>query len=194
MPTPVRDLPTRYGAVAMTMHWTIAALIIANLIIGLSMTDPDIPSLIAVHKSIGLLVLVLSVLRLVWRWVNPVPPPPLGLNRWVRIAGRFTHYLFYALMIIIPLAGWLMVSAGARGHPTSFFGLFDWPPFPTLSDMTRSQAHPYHEAFETTHVVLAWAMLFLIPMHIFAALYHHYYRADNVLRRMLPGAKLRSGV
>lgn len=178
----------------MTLHWIIAALIITNIILGLSMTEPDIPSLIALHKSIGFTILVLSVLRLVWRWMNPVPPPPMGLNRWIRVSGRFTHYLFYALIIIIPLSGWIFTSAGAMGHPASVFGLFNWPAFPGFSEMTRSVARPYHSAFHTMHVWLAWAMIGLVPLHIFAALYHHFYRGDNVLLRMLPGVRLRSGV
>jgi cytochrome b561 len=194
MTTHVRDLPTRYGAVAATLHWTIALAIIANIIIGLDMTEPDIPSLIALHKSIGFLVLVLSVLRLVWRWVNPVPPPPMGLSPFIRVSGRFTHHLFYFLIVVIPLAGWLMVSAGSMGHPTSVFGLFDWPAFPVLSEMKRSVAHPYHEVFQIVHVWLAWSMIGLVPLHIGAALYHHFVRRDNTFLRMLPGVKLRGGV
>lgn len=193
------DTPARYGAVAMTLHWLIAASIIVNLYIGLEMGDmprgdPDHMTYLFYHKSIGLTVLALSVLRLVWRWMNPVPPPPAGLNRWIRVSGLFMHYLFYFMIIAIPLAGYLMSSVGAQGHGISVFRLFDWPAFPGLSDMTRSTGHPYHEAFETIHVWLAWAMIVLIPMHIGAALYHHFVRGDNVLLRMLPGAKLRSGV
>jgi cytochrome b561 len=74
------------------------------------------------------------------------------------------------------------------------FGLFDWPAFPVLSGMTRSVAHPYHEVFETAHIWLAWGMIGLVPLHILAALYHHFVRRDNALLRMLPGVRLRSGV
>lgn len=198
MNTPTRDLPTRYGAVAMTLHWLIAAAIIVNLYLGLSLDDyargdPQKFVVLGWHKSIGLLVLSLSVARLLWRWMNPAPPPPQGLNRWIRVSGTAAHHLFYFLMIFIPLAGWLMVSAGAQGHGTPFFGLFDWPAFPILSGLPRSAAHPWHETFETAHVVLAWSMLILIPAHILAGLYHHLVRRDNVLLRMLPGSKLRSG-
>jgi cytochrome b561 len=183
----------------MTLHWVIAIFIITNLYLGLSFDDyargdPMKFQVIALHKSIGFTVLALSVLRLVWRWMNPVPPPPKGLPRWARIAGVSLHHLFYFLIIAIPLAGWLMVSSGAMGHGTPVFGLFEWPAFPGLSQMTRSVAHPYHEVFETAHVWLAWAMIGLVPLHILAALYHHFVRGDNALLRMLPGARLRSGV
>lgn len=106
----------------------------------------------------------------------------------------FMHHLFYFLMVVIPLAGWMMVSSGAQGHGTPFFGIFDWPAFPILSGLPRSAAHPYHETFETVHVWLAWAMIGLVPLHILAGLYHHFVKHDNVLLRMLPGTKLRSGV
>jgi cytochrome b561 len=199
MTAPVLDRPTRYGAVAMALHWVIAAAIIANLYIGLEFSDmprgdPDKAMLMGWHKSIGLTVLVLSILRLIWRWMNPVPPPPQGLNRWIRVSGTAVHHLLYFMMIVIPLAGWMMVSSGAQGHGTPFYGLFDWPAFPGLSGLPRSAAHPYHEAFETVHVWLAWAMIVLVPAHILAGLYHHFVRYDNVLLRMLPGVKLRSGV
>lgn len=199
MTTPIRDLPSRYGAVAMTLHWIIAAAIITNLYIGLEASDlprgdPDKFTMLSWHKSIGLTVLTLSILRLVWRWVNPVPPPPPGLSRWMRVLGTFMHHLFYFLIVVIPLAGWMMVSSGAQGHGTPVFGVFDWPAFPGLSGLPRSAAHPYHEAFETVHVWLAWAMIGLVPLHILAGLYHHFVKHDNVLLRMIPGTKLRSGV
>lgn len=199
MNTPNRDLPNRYGTVAMILHWLIAAAIIANLYIGLTAPDlprgdPDKMFLMGWHKSLGLAVLALSVLRLVWRWMNPAPPPPPGLSPMIRALGLGMHYLFYFLIIAIPLAGWLMVSSGSQGHGISFFGLFDWPAFPYLTDLPRHEAHPYHEVFGTAHTVFAWAMLGLLPLHILAGLYHHFIRGDNVLLRMIPGSRLRSGV
>ena len=151
---PVVKAPLRYGTVAMSLHWLIAAAVIANLCIGLYMADlpradPSKFELIALHKSIGLTVLALSVLRVVWRLVNPVPLPPPGLAPWLKFAGRAVHFLLYFLIVAIPLAGWLMVSVGSMGHPTPVFGLFGWPSFPILADMSRAAGHPYHEAFET---------------------------------------------
>lgn len=90
---PVQNSTLRYGSVAMTLHWLIAAFVIANLAIGLYMSDlprsdPSKLDFISWHKSIGLTVLTLSILRLVWRLINPVPPPPAGLNPWIRLAVR----------------------------------------------------------------------------------------------------------
>ena len=193
---PAGNTTLRYGTVAMSLHWLIAATVIANIAIGLIMsdlprTDPTKFQLIALHKSIGLTVLTLSVLRLVWRSVNPVPPPPPGLNSLMKFAGRAVHFILYFLIVAVPLAGWLMVSVGSMGHPTPMFGLFGWPSFPILSDMTRSAGHPYHEAFESVHVLLAWGMIVLVPIHIAAALYHQFVRGDDVLVRMLPGTRVR---
>jgi len=192
MTTPIRDLPNRYGAVAMTLHWLIAAAIIVNLVIILLADDVSRPEKIQIlwwHKSIGLSVLLLSIVRVVWRWLNPVPPPPPGLPAYQRIAGTALHHLFYFLILAIPLAGWLMVSTNAQ--PIPYFGLFNWPAFPGLSGMAHENAHAYHEAFETVHVVLGWSLVGLIPLHIAAGLYHHFALKDNVLLRMLPGTKLR---
>ena len=194
MSASVRNLPTRYGAIAMTLHWLIAAAIITNVIVVLAAPEDRSPERIAMmsfHMALGLTVLVLSILRLVWRWINPVPPPPLGLAPWMRIAGSATHHLLYGLMIAIPLAGWLMVSAN---HFTpSWFGLFAWPALPGFGGLDKAASHQWHETFETIHVVLGWAMIVLIPAHIGAGLYHHLVRQDNVLLRMLPGTRLRGG-
>ena len=189
---PAMNTTLRYGSVAMTLHWLIAAAIIVNIFVGLYMGDlpreaPSTFEIFALHKSIGLAVLALSVLRVVWWLVNPIPPSPSGLARWMKIAGKAAHYLFYFLIVAIPLAGWLMVSVGSMGHPTSVFGLFDWPSFPILADIPRSAGRPYHEAFETIHVLLAWGAIVLILLHVGAALYHQFIRKDQLISRMWYG-------
>lgn len=207
---PASNTALRYGTVAMTLHWLIAALLIANICIGLYFSDlldtahelarqnsADAAKYqtmalqyVPLHKSIGLTVLLLSVFRLVWRLVNPVPPPPASIPAWMRFGARVSHALLYVLIIGIPLTGWLMISAGAMGHPTSVFGLFGFPPAPGLSGLPRSVAHPYHEMFESAHVFLAWSAIVLVPIHVLAAIYHHFLRGDDVLRRMLPGTNV----
>jgi cytochrome b561 len=195
MNTPVRDLPTRYGIVAMTLHWLIAAAIITNIIVILSVPEDRSPqafALMSFHMALGLTVLVLSILRLIWRVINPSPPPPAGLNRWIHVSGKAMQHVLYTLMVAIPLAGWLMVSASH--FSPSWFGLFTWPAFPGFAGLDKAASHDWHETFETIHVVLGWAMVVLIPCHIGAGLYHHVLRKDNVLLRMLPGTRLRNGV
>lgn len=185
----------RYGTVAMGFHWLIALLVIANICVGLYMgdlprSDPMKFQIFQIHKSIGLTVLALSVLRVLWRVINPVPPIPRGMSTPLTFAAKAMHWLFYFLIVAVPLAGWIMVSASPLGNGTSFFGLFVWPNLPFFTGMTREALHPVHETFETAHVFLAWSMIVLVPLHVAAALYHHFLRRDDVLRRMLPGTQV----
>jgi cytochrome b561 len=188
----------RYGTVAMTLHWLIALLAIGNLCSGLAFADimahsnPWRFTIIQMHKSVGLTILVLSVLRLSWRLVNPVPPSPRGISPVLKFLERLTHYLFYFLIIAIPLAGWLMVSASPSGIPTMYFGLFQWPALPFFDGLTRPERAHYTHTFAAAHAYLAFFTIALIVLHVGAALYHHYIRRDGVLRRMWFGAAARS--
>ncbi|MEJ1969869.1 MAG: cytochrome b [Rhizomicrobium sp.] len=187
-----RNTVLRYGSVAMTLHWLIAALLIANIALGLYMGelprgDPNKFAIVQIHKSIGLTVLVLSLARLAWRLVNPVPPLPRGMGPVLRFGAHLSHFLLYFLIVFIPLTGWIMVSASPLGNGTLYFGLFDWPNLPLFTGVPRAELRPYHELFETGHVYLAWSAIVLVPIHVVAALYHHALRRDDVLKRILPG-------
>jgi cytochrome b561 len=189
---PAKNTTLRYGNVAMTFHWVIALLVIANIGLGLYMgdlprSDPMKFTIFQIHKSIGLTVLVLSILRVLWRFVNPIPPLPAGMNPALKFGAHAAHFLLYFLIVFIPLTGYIMVSASPLGNGTSYFGLFDWPNLPLFTGMTREQLHPIHETWEDIHVYLAWSAIVLIPIHILAALYHGMIRRDGVLSRMVPG-------
>ncbi|HWA31706.1 MAG TPA: cytochrome b [Rhizomicrobium sp.] len=184
---------TRYGAVAMTLHWIIAALLLLNIYLGLSFGsypkgDPALLQAVMFHKSIGLTILMLSVLRVVWRLLNPVPPLPAGMHPVLRFAARATHFLLYFLILAIPLSGWAMTSIGSR--PIPFFGLFEWPKLGFLATLPAAQQHATHESLEGIHEFLAWSAIVLIVIHVAAALYHHFLRGDEVMRRMLPGTNV----
>jgi len=190
-----RNTTDRYGTVAATLHWLIALFVIANICLGLYMadlprSDPNKFMIFQTHKSIGLTVLVLSVLRVIWRLINPVPALPAGLSAPLRYAAHASHFLLYFLIVFIPLTGWIMVSASPLGNGTLYFGLFDWPNLPLFTGMTRAELHPMRETFETAHVILAWSAIVLVPLHVGAALYHHFWRGDTVLRRMVPGTTI----
>jgi len=184
------DIQLRYGMVAMLFHWVIAALLIANICLGLYFADlPSGPwkgELAQWHKSIGLTVLVLSLLRLAWRLTHAVPPLPAEMYWGLRAAARGSHYLFYFLIVAIPLTGWIMVSASAIGRPTVYFHMFNWPHIWFLADLPRQQKVGIHDMLETMHNVLAWSAIVLIPLHVAAALYHQFIRRDEVLLSMLP--------
>jgi cytochrome b561 len=180
----------------MTFHWLIAILITTNLGLGfyfvkiLDSHDPSFFAIVQLHKSIGLTVLVLSVLRLGWRLVNPIPPLPSNFTAPMRVLARGTHYLFYFLIIAVPLFGWATVSASPRGTPTMYFGLFHWPHLPLLSTLPRAAKREYTEMLGGIHGYLAYSALGLLLLHVSAALWHHFARRDTVLRRMLPGTNV----
>jgi cytochrome b561 len=180
----VRNSATRYGSVAMALHWLIALFIIVNICLGLYFpdlprSDPNKFTLAQIHKSIGLTVLVLSVARVAWRLVNPVPPLPATMNAALKFLARTTQFLLYFLILAIPLTGWLMVSASRIALPTPYFFLFNWPNLPKIGS---------HEQWENIHTILAWSAIVLIPIHVAGALYHQFIRRDTVVSAMLPGS------
>ncbi len=190
---------TRYTAVAITLHWAIAAAIIANLVLGLWMSRAIESSAgrstaidaFQIHKSIGLTVLVLSLLRVAWRCLYPPPPLPGHMKPGERAVAQVTHWLFYGLMVGIPLSGWFYVSTQWRGDapftiPTLWFGLFEVPHLlglhqadPALRDRLASLAI-------SSHTMLALALTLLLVVHVAAALRHQFWQRDGILARMLP--------
>jgi cytochrome b561 len=191
----VRNTTLRYGSVAMTFHWIIAGLIVTNIVLGLwfgefmGRGDPAKFMVVQFHKSIGLTVLVLSILRVIWRLMNPHPPIP-WVHPALKTLALISHHTLYFLMLAIPLTGYVMVSASPLGNGTNFFGLFDWPNLPFFAGQTREQLKPVHELWGTAHVLLAWSSIALIPIHVGGALYHQFIEKDDVMRRMLPGTKV----
>lgn len=186
---------TRYGVVAMSLHWLIAVAVIALLALGMVMTrlplgDPLKFDLYQLHKSIGILVFLLSCARLGWRLANPPPPLPLSLPDWERRAARITHTAFYLLMIVLPITGWMLVSASPWNIPTRPFGLFMLPHLPWFS--THPQKARLEDALIEVHSLGGWIFAALLALHVAAALRHHFILRNTVLRRMLPGRELES--
>jgi cytochrome b561 len=136
------------------------------------------------HKWIGMSILMLVVLRLLWRWTNTVPAAPPGMPGWQIGAARLSHISLYALLIIQPLAGWMMSSAKALS--VTWFGLFTFPDLVPPSQQTFELMHEIHE-------VCAMLILVLAALHVAAALKHHFVDHDDVLRRMLPMRLRRKG-
>jgi len=186
----------RYGTVAMTLHWLIAVLLICNLLAGfylanvMSDDNPLHLPFIQIHKSVGLTILMLSVLRLLWRIINPIPPLPSGMSQMLRVLARGSHYLFYFLIIAIPFAGWAWTSSSTKGIPTYYFGLFPWPNIPFLADLPRAQKIANGHLFHESHEYLAYSAAVLLALHFSAALYHQFFRHDEVLKRMWFGTRI----
>jgi cytochrome b561 len=181
---PNRSNPTRYGAVAQTFHWCIAALVVTQFV--LAYTAADLPlgvhklALLARHKSFGMTVLMLAVLRLLWRLKNPPPELPSGMTPLERMLARGTHVAFYVLLFAMPITGWLMSSA--KNYSVSWFGLFTWP---NLIGKNAAQ----FDFLRSTHHLLSDALFVIAVLHILAALKHHFWNKDDVLLRMLPFIK-----
>lgn len=180
----------------MALHWGIATAILANVVLAfyfndlLDHHDPARLWLVQTHKSIGLSVMVLVLIRLAWRLVNPVPQLPAELIASQRTLAHISHCGLYALMILVPLLGWGLASASRTGVPTYFFGTFAWPNIGPIAGMTRDGKKLYGHWFGIGHEWLGYVMVLLAVAHMGAAMYHHFARRDAVLRRMLPGTTL----
>jgi cytochrome b561 len=183
----LRNTDTRWGGVAQAFHWLIAALIVVQGAIGLTMVElgmtPTKVKVFALHKSIGLTVLALVLLRLAWRLTQRAPRE-VPMPAWQRAAARMSHFLLYVLILALPFSGWLFNSAA--NFPLEWFGLVHVP------SLTRG-LDPVLKAFALrTHVVLFWVLVAVVAVHVFAALWHHFRQRDDVLLRMLPARRKRN--
>ncbi|WP_297801343.1 YceI family protein [uncultured Brevundimonas sp.] len=191
----------RYSAVAILLHWLIGLSILAMIPMGWWMSDaieqPETQALayrvFQIHKSIGFLILALSVLRLVWRITHPVPALPAQMHGWERFAARATHVAFYALMIGLPLTGWAYVSSGwavatdtPLAVPTSWLGLFGIPHLPFIENAGEAARRTIAYVAMGAHSKLAWGAIVLVVLHVGAALKHQFFDRDGVLAHMVP--------
>ncbi len=172
----------RWGPVSQTFHWLIVLLILSIATIGLIMVDlPKTPKyfwVYTLHKSLGLIVLTLAVLRLGWRLYAGAPAPVPGTPRWQERIASVTHWLLYALIFVMPLSGWLYDSSSGL-RPFRWFGLIEVPKLSPPNESLRALSHDAHEA-------LFWVLVLLVVAHAGAALYHHLIQNDATLTRMLP--------
>jgi cytochrome b561 len=159
------------------LHWTMAAMILAMLFIGIGMVSSVAAyhDLVSVHRPLGILVLVLVAIRLINRLVNPPPPLPSGMPRWQRLVARGSHVLLYALMFAVPLVGWAMLSA-AR-YPVVLYGPLQLPPIAPQSPMLFA-------VLRETHTVLALLLFATFLVHLAAALTHALIFRDDVFASM----------
>jgi cytochrome b561 len=179
----------RYSAIAMVLHWAIAALILTNIAIAWQFR-PTMSlhqfNLFQLHKSVGITVLLLSVLRLVWRLMNPPPPYPPTMKPWERSLAHAVHGAFYVIMIGMPLTGWAMVSTAALDLPTLLYKTVPWPHIGPLHSLPPGPKHAANAVAQTSHVWLGYLAYALIVLHVAAALKHQLVDRDGVLWRMLP--------
>ena len=176
----------RYHPVAMALHWIMALCIIFMIVLGLVMEDiTPVASRFEwfqIHKSLGLTILLLSVLRLGWRLLHTAPPLPTHMSKLEKLAAHGGHWGLYVLMFAMPLSGWAMVSASGK-YPTIFFGLFTVPHLPIPAEHAKTIGGIAHEGHEITAVYLA---IGLIVLHVLAALKHQFIDKDHLFARMMP--------
>ncbi|MGK2284763.1 cytochrome b [Pedomonas sp. V897] len=183
---------SRYSTVAIVLHWLIALAMIALLVMGFWMGDaikkPETQALafevFQIHKSLGLTVLVLTLVRLAWRLGHRPPPLPYSMPGWQKTAAHATAWAFYALLLIMPLSGWVIVSTSPFGLPTMWFGLFEWPHLTPLAE--AANRIQINGAAEEVHELLALGAVGLLALHVAGALKHHFIDRDDVLTRMIP--------
>lgn len=184
----LKNPPDRWGAVSQSLHWLIVLLILGLAIVGLTMTGlPKTPKyfwVYTLHKSVGITVLALVLLRLGWRAYAGRPEPLAATPRWQRRVASLTHFFLYALVLAQPLSGWLYDSASGL-RPFKLFGLFTMPKLVAPDEATADLSRSAHEW-------LFWTLLALVIVHAGAAFYHHLFRNDATLARMLPRGWLKS--
>lgn len=170
-----------FNLLARMLHWVMAALVLVMLFIGIGMVStvsPRYAGLLSIHKSVGVIILVLVAVRLVNRLARPYPALPADLPDWQRVSAQVSHFLLYALMFALPLIGWGMLSA--QGYPIVIFGGVTLPPI-LPHDLG------VFAILRTTHAILAYLLFATFLAHMTAGLFHGLIRRDEVLPSMTWG-------
>jgi cytochrome b561 len=183
--TTVPSLKQRYSATAMGLHWLIALMIVAGFYLGWIMTDipgftPTKLKYFSWHKWIGVTVFALAVIRLAWRLTHRAPEMPLGMAPLQKLAAEGAHMMLYALMLVIPISGYLYSSAA--GIQVVYLGIV---PLPTLIGPDTA----LKTMLRIVHIWLNYTLLALVTVHVLAALKHHFIDRDGLLARMIPFLK-----
>ncbi|MFP3943203.1 MAG: cytochrome b [Alphaproteobacteria bacterium] len=184
----LRNTERGYGAVAKLFHWLIALAVIGMLIFGyiianeLRPLSSDYLELVQWHKAAGVTILGLVLVRLLWRWLNRTPALPESISSVERAGAKLTHWGFYILLIAMPVTG-LLIQASFEYREDFSPWIIEW--FPFLKAVPVDEG--LHETFKEIHEIIAWIIVGVLALHVGAALRHHIFKKDDVLKRMLPG-------
>ena len=170
-----------YGNVSKNFHWIMAILIVSNLILGFFLDDlengPIKFLLFGIHKSTGIMVLMLLILRFFWRIVNIVPAP-LGRIKFLNVLAKLAHYFFYFILLSITLSGW--IYSNAKGYPVNVFGLFS---VPSLVEKNNEIAN----IAINIHIISVYTFIAVLSLHVLVSVFHHYILKDKTLSRIWYG-------
>jgi len=185
------SIPDRYTKPAIILHWVIAVLMVLNVILGLSaenVRDEWVRPIVDTHKSIGITLLGLAILRLLWRATHEPPAMPQGYGRLERVAAHLAHWALYGVMFLLPLSGWMHDSAwkDAATHPMQYFGLFEWPRIGWIMAIEPLSKEGLHDLFGAVHLWLGNLLYVLFALHVLGALKHQILDREKELQRMLP--------
>ncbi|ELP95457.1 cytochrome b [Pseudomonas syringae] len=171
--------PERFNLVAQMLHWTMAAAILAMLFIGVTMMTSLTwrPDLLDLHQPLGIAILLLAIVRLVNRLRHGAPVLPADIPRWQVISAKASHWVLYALMLLLPLLGWGVRSAG--GWPVTMFPGVTLPPIAPIHSV-------WYAVLRDAHGQLAWFLFAVVLVHLSAALMHAWVRRDGVFSTMTP--------
>ena len=200
-----RDVYDRFSVL---VHWVTACCVVVLLGLGWWMmelirnpaTRAQAFPLFPIHKSIGILVLMLSAARISWGLARKAPPFPASVAAWERKTAHAVQALFYLLLVIVPLSGWLYASTEWAESldkeflaPTKFFGLFTVPYMPTVAEAAQPVRRFLSFHLSSVHAYLAYGLLTFVALHVCGALKHHFVSRDSMLRRMIPWLPARAG-
>jgi len=185
------SLPERYTRPAIILHWVIALLMILNIALILSverLPDDWVRPAVDTHKSIGITVLGLVLLRILWRATHRPPAMPPSYGRLERIGAHAAHGALYLVMVLLPLSGWMHDSAwkDAATHPMQLFGLFEWPRIGWIMDVAPEAKERLHDLFGGVHIWAGYVLYVLFALHLIGALKHQFLDGEAELQRMLP--------
>jgi cytochrome b561 len=183
------SIPQRYSGLAIALHWIIAALIIANLVIAWSLDSlpkSAFRPFLDLHKSFGITVLGLAVLRLLWRAIHKPPPLPATYRPWETKSAHLTHWALYALIFLVPFSGWVHDSAwkGAPGHPFYLYWVIPFFRFGFIQNMDPAAKEALHSNAFIVHESLAYLIVGLLVLHVLGALKHQFIDKTPELQRM----------
>ena len=181
----------KYSSVAIYLHWAIAILILINLTLGWIaelLPEANIRFAIDTHKSIGISVLGLVILRVLWRFSHQPPALPSSFKKWELTLAKLGHIGLYAMMLAIPVSGWMHDSAwkDAATHPMQLFYMVPWPRIGLIQNLEPTFKESLHDIFGTLHQWLGFILIALFLLHIAAVIKHSWFDNKPIIGRMLP--------